>query len=136
MKRALGILVLAILASAGCATVPSPKWAYDPEQEEGVHGDVEVEWWYHWGFHTDDAGNEWCAFSAFFRTWKKNYPVTRYFLYDLTDLNKGVRSFRSACGMGTTSSSAPGRGPIGSKSATSTSPSPRSPIRWPSRGPA
>ena len=98
MKRALAGVVLAVLVSAGCAGAPSPKWAYDPHQEEGIHGDVEVEWWYHWGFLTDDAGNEWCAFSAFFRTWKKNYPVTRYFLYDLTDLKQGVRRFRSAAG--------------------------------------
>src|SRR5262245_43001079 len=98
MTRALAPLTLGILLAAGCATAPSPRWAFDPHQEEGIHGDVEVEWSYHWGFLTDDAGNEWCAFSAFFRTWKKNYPVTRYFLYDLTDLKNGVRHFRSAAG--------------------------------------
>jgi predicted secreted hydrolase len=92
MKRALLIL----LAVAGCA---SPvKWAYDPHQEEGVHADVEVEWWYHWGFLTDDAGNEYAAFSAFFRAWKKDLPMTRYFLYDLTDLKQGTRQVRSAAG--------------------------------------
>ncbi len=90
-------IVAALLLASACAA-PTPKWAFDPHQEEGVHGDVEVEWWYHWGFLTDDAGSEWCAFSAFFRTWKQNFPVTRYFLYDLTDLKKGVRRFRSAAG--------------------------------------
>jgi predicted secreted hydrolase len=91
------LVVAALLLASACAA-PSPNWAFDPQQEEGVHGDVEVEWWYHWGFLSDDAGNEWCAFSAFFRTWKRNYPVTRYFLYDLTDLTKGVRQCRSAAG--------------------------------------
>ena len=97
MNWPLRSVVVALLLSSACAS-PSPKWAYDPHQEEGVHGDVEVEWWYHWGFLTDDAGTEWCAFSAFFRTWKQKYPVTRYFLYDLTDLSRGVRNFRSAAG--------------------------------------
>ncbi len=91
-------LLLITLAVAGCAADPPARWAYDPHQEEGIHGNVEVEWWYHWGFLTDEAGNEWTAFSAFFRTWKKDLPITRYFLYDLTDLKNGVRNYRSAAG--------------------------------------
>jgi predicted secreted hydrolase len=94
MKR---VILIGLLA-AGCASEPPVRWAFDPHQEEGVHGDVEVEWWYHWGFLTDDAGNEWTAFSAFFRTWKKDLPITRYFLYDLTDLKTGIRTYRSAAG--------------------------------------
>ena len=91
-------LLLLTLAAAGCASEPPVRWAFDPHQEEGVHGNVEVEWWYHWGFLTDEAGNEWTAFSAFFRTWKKDLPVSRYFLYDLTNLKTGNRTYRSAAG--------------------------------------
>ncbi|MBI3854068.1 MAG: hypothetical protein HY293_00090 [Planctomycetes bacterium] len=98
MSRALRIAAAALLAAAGCVSEPPVRWAFDPDREEGVHGDVEVEWWYHWGFLKDDAGNEWCAFSSFFRTWKQRYPVTRYFLYDLTHLGNGERKFRSAAG--------------------------------------
>lgn len=95
MKR---LLAFALLAASACASPPPVRWAFDPHAEEGVHGNVEVEWWYHWGFLTDEAGNEWAAFSSFFRAWKKDLPVTRYFLYDLTDLRKGTRSTRSAAG--------------------------------------
>jgi len=73
-------------------------WAFDPEHEEGVHGDVRVEWWYHWGFLTDDAGGEWCCFSSFFRSHRPGLPITRYFLYDLADLKNGERRYRSAAG--------------------------------------
>jgi predicted secreted hydrolase len=91
-------LSLVALVLVGCSTGPQVKWAFDPQQEEGVHANVKVEWWYHWGFLTDETGNEWCAFSTFFRTWKEKFPVTRYFLYDLTDLTHGVRTSRSAAG--------------------------------------
>jgi len=96
MQRTLRIVTL--LALAGCASGNSFKWAFDPHQEEGIHDRVEVEWWYHWGFLTDETGKEWCAFSSFFRTWKEKFPVTRYFLYDLTDLTQGSRTSRSAAG--------------------------------------
>lgn len=85
-----------LILAAGCAT-PVP-WAFDPEAEEGVHADVRVEWWYHWGFLEDEAGGRWTCFSSFFRTWKPGYPVTRYQLYDLTDLATGERRSRSAAG--------------------------------------
>ena len=84
MHRGVGLLAVVLLFS-GCASEHPVRWAFNPHQEEGIHGDVEVEWWYHWGFLTDEAGNEWTAFSAFFRTWKKDLPITRYFLYDLTN---------------------------------------------------
>src|SRR6185295_3282046 len=87
---------VALLAAVGCAT--PVRWAFDPQAEEGIHADVEVEWWYHWGYLTDEAGGEWCSFSSFFRTWKKGFPLTRYFLYDLTDLKTGSRTYRSAAG--------------------------------------
>jgi len=90
-----GFLLLLVLV--GCST-DQVNWAFDPHQEEGVHGNVEIEWWYHWGFLTDENGNEWAAFSSFFRTKSRKLPVTRYFLYDLTDLKSGKRSQRSAAG--------------------------------------
>lgn len=95
MKRALILLLL-----AGCATSsdPEPKWAFDPDAEEGPHKDVEVEWWYHWGFLTDEAGGEWTLFTSFFRATKPGIPLMRYFLYDLTNLKTGERRYRSAAG--------------------------------------
>src|SRR5262245_15473687 len=92
MKR----LSFFLLAAVGCAT--PVQWGFDPQAEEGIHGNVEVEWWYHWGYLTDEDGREWCSFSSFFRTWKTKFPLTRYFLYDLTDLKTGARSYRSAAG--------------------------------------
>lgn len=89
---------LALLLLAGCATAPDPRWAFDPEAEEGVHADVRVEWWYHWGYLQDDAGGRWACFSSFFRTWKPGFPITRYQLYDLTNLATGERDYRSAAG--------------------------------------
>jgi predicted secreted hydrolase len=93
MKRALLLLLL-----SGCAGVAPATWAFDPDAEEGVHKDVEIEWWYHWGFLTDADGGEWTLFTSFFRVSKAGYPSTRYFLYDLTDLKTGERSYRSAAG--------------------------------------
>jgi predicted secreted hydrolase len=98
MSRRLGFLVLALLAASGCTSDPPVKWAFDPTREEGIHADVQVEWWYHWGYLTDESGGEWCCFSAFFRTWKEKFPITRYYLYDLTNFSKGSRQFRSAAG--------------------------------------
>lgn len=93
----IGWTVLLSLA-VGCASEQPVPWAFDPVREEGIHGNVEVEWWYHWGYLTDESGGEWCAFSSFFRAWKEKYPVTRYFLYDLADLKTGTRKLRSAAG--------------------------------------
>ena len=92
--RTVSFIVLGLL---GCST-SDQKWAFDPHREEGVHADVEIEWWYHWGFLKDENGNEWAAFSSFFRTRNKTLPLTRYFLYDLTDLKTGSRRHRSAAG--------------------------------------
>jgi len=90
-------VLLALLLIAGCAA-PAPRWAFEPAAEEGIHADVRVEWWYHWGFLEDEAGGKWCCFSSFFRTWKQGYPITRYQLYDLTNLASGERKSRSAAG--------------------------------------
>ena len=90
-------LLLPAILLAGCAT-SFPHFAYDPHAEEGVHGGVEVEWWYHFGFLTDDAGGEWAVFSAFFRAEKKGLPLSRYLLYDLLDLKSGAHEFRSRLG--------------------------------------
>lgn len=89
---------LALLVLAGCAADPEPRWGFDPNSEEGVHADVRVEWWYHWGLLEDESGGGWCCFSSFFRTWKPGLPVTRYQLYDLTSLPTGERRSRSAAG--------------------------------------
>ncbi len=89
--------LLVLLVLAGCAA-PAPRWGFDPVAEEGVHADVRVEWWYHWGFLEDEVGGRWACFSSFFRTWKPGFPVTRYQLYDLTDLATGERRSRSAAG--------------------------------------
>lgn len=92
-------LALVLILAAGCASPePAPRWAFDPVAEEGVHADVRVEWWYHWGILEDDAGGRWSVFSSFFRTWKQGYPLTRYQLYDLTDLATGERRSKSAAG--------------------------------------
>jgi predicted secreted hydrolase len=88
-------LLLLLLASCSAS---SPRWAFDPDLEEGVHGDVEIEWWYHWGFLTDEDGRAWTCFSSFFRPTPKGYGAWRYFLYDLTDLSTGERRYRSAAG--------------------------------------
>src|SRR4051812_40667509 len=93
------LLALGLAAAAGCAS-PGPHWAFDPHAEEGVHRDVRVEWWYHWGFLQDDAGGRWACFSSFFRAHKPGLPVTRYYLYDLTDLATGGRYARSPAGAG------------------------------------
>ena len=92
MRRSLLALLL-----AGCASSPVP-WAFDPDAEEGVHKDVEIEWWYHWGFLDDVDGGRWTLFTSFFRISKPGFQPSRYFLYDLTDLKTGERSYRSAAG--------------------------------------
>ncbi|HLY11814.1 MAG TPA: lipocalin family protein [Planctomycetota bacterium] len=89
--------LLALGVLAGCAG-PAPRWAFDPGAEEGIHADVRVEWWYHWGFLEDEDGGRWSCFSSFFRTWKPGFPITRYQLYDLTNLATGERRSRSAAG--------------------------------------
>jgi predicted secreted hydrolase len=89
--------VLAALAAAGCAA-PGARWAFDPDAEEGIHADVQIEWWYHWGFLEDDHGGRWSLFSSFFRTWRQDLALMRYQLYDLTDLHSGARTTRSAAG--------------------------------------
>ncbi|HXX92760.1 MAG TPA: hypothetical protein VEN81_03950, partial [Planctomycetota bacterium] len=73
-------------AEGGVHGSPAPGFAFDPDREEGVHGGVEVEWWYHYGFLTDDSGGEWAVFSSFFRAERKGVPLSRYLLYDLLDL--------------------------------------------------
>jgi predicted secreted hydrolase len=88
-------LLLALLAAAGCAA-PGPQWGFDPKAEEGIHDGVKVEWWYHWGFLEDEAGGRWSVFSSFFRTLRPE--LTRYQLYDLTNLATGERRSRSAAG--------------------------------------
>jgi predicted secreted hydrolase len=85
-----------ILLFAGCA--PTSNFAFDPDAEEGVHGGVEVEWWYHYGFVTDDAGGDWAIFSSFFRAQRKGVPLSRYLLYDLLDLKSGAHDYRSRLG--------------------------------------
>jgi predicted secreted hydrolase len=89
------LVVLVILP--GCQSV-SPGFAFDPDAEEGIHGGVEVEWWYHYGFLTDDTDGEWALFSSFFRAERKGVPLSRYLLYDLLDLRTGAHDYRSRLG--------------------------------------
>ena len=90
---------VAILLFLMASSRPSlPAWAFDPDAEEGIHGGVEVEWWYHYGFLTDDAGTEWALFSDFFRSERKGAPLSRYLLYDLVDLKTGAHDYRSRLG--------------------------------------
>ncbi len=102
--RLLQLLFLLVMTAVATFVVrhqgapPAPRWAFDPDLEEGVHGAVEVEWWYHWGFLVDEDGVEWTCFSSFFRAWKQGFPQSRYFLYDLTNLKTGERRYRSAAG--------------------------------------
>jgi predicted secreted hydrolase len=86
-----------LLLLAGCAPLPG-HFAFDPDHEEGIHGSVEVEWWYHYGFLTDDRGGEWAVFSAFFRAQRAGMPLSRYLLYDLLDLKSGEHDYRSCLG--------------------------------------
>ena len=94
MRRTLLFFLLSALAA--CQSV-SP-FAFDPDAEEGVHGGVTVEWWYHFGWLTDDTGKEWAHFSSFFRAQRSTGPVGRYLIYDLTDLATGKKDFHSLVG--------------------------------------
>jgi predicted secreted hydrolase len=93
MRRA-ALLALAALASCSAG----PEWAYDPDREEGVHADVEVEWWYHFGWLSDEDGGDWAWVSSFFRYKDETLPQSRYLLYDLIDLKTGKSSYRSRLG--------------------------------------
>ena len=95
LLRALAIATLAALLS--CAPA-GPRFAFDPEREEGVHGGVDVEWWYHFGWLSDETGGRWAWFSSFFRYQPKEGPLVRYLIYDLTDLETGERSYVSRVG--------------------------------------
>jgi predicted secreted hydrolase len=92
----LSSLLLGALLATSEPSIPA--WAFDPDKEEGVHGAVEVEWWYHYGYLTDDAGGEWALFSSFFRFQPKGRGPSRYLLYDLLDLKTGAHDYRSRLG--------------------------------------
>jgi predicted secreted hydrolase len=84
------------LLLAGCAGGPAP--AFTVDQEEGVHGDVSVEWWYHFGWLSDARGADWAVFSSFFRYRAPGAPFQRYALSDLIDLRSGEGHYRSRLG--------------------------------------
>lgn len=92
--RHAALLLLTLVA--GCAA--GPDWAFDPEAEEGVHGNVQVEWWYHFGWLTDEDGREWAFFSSFFRAKLGKLPRLRYLIHDLIDLETGARDYHSRVG--------------------------------------
>lgn len=68
------------------------------DREEGVHGPVDVEWWYHFGWLTDEDGGDWAWVSSFFRYNPKIGPAYRYELSDLVDLKTGRAAYRSRVG--------------------------------------
>ncbi len=84
-----------LLALAGCSLSP---FAFDVDREEGVHGGVLVEWWYHFGWLSDEEGGEWAWFSSFFRYAPKDLPLSRYLIHDLVDLQTGRSEYRSRLG--------------------------------------
>jgi predicted secreted hydrolase len=63
-----------------------------------VHADVDVEWWYHFGWLTDEDGGEWAWVSSFFRYRSDTLPPSRYLLHDLIDLRTGKGRYRSRLG--------------------------------------
>ncbi|HYE99132.1 MAG TPA: lipocalin family protein [Planctomycetota bacterium] len=95
-KNPIRSLALSLLLAAGCAA-PGYDWGFDPDAEEGVHGGVPVEWWYHWGFLTDETGGEWAWFSSFFRAHGQGLAA-RYLLHDLLDMKSGKSDYRSLLG--------------------------------------
>jgi len=74
----------------------------DPDREEGVHAesgaDRWIEWWYHFGWLTDESGGEWAWVSSFFRYRHPGAPLTRYQIYDLIDLKTGLADYHSRVG--------------------------------------
>ncbi len=88
-----GFLFLLCLSACSASGFP-----YDPDAEEGVHGGVDVEWWYHFGWLTDEDGGEWTCFSSFFRTRYKGAGGFRYLIHDLTDLKTGKGEYRGKVG--------------------------------------
>lgn len=91
---------LALLAALGAVACSATRlrFAFDPEREEGVHGEVDVEWWYHFGWLNDVEGGRWAWFSSFFRYQPKEGPLVRYLIYDLVDLSTGQRTYVSRVG--------------------------------------
>jgi predicted secreted hydrolase len=86
-------------ALLSCAGGPAPRWAFDPDREEGVHDDVTIEWWYHFGWLTDEEGGEWASVSSFFRYQPSGGPLSRYLITDLIDLKTGRADYRSRVGV-------------------------------------
>ncbi len=93
-RLALSAPLAALLA---CAGGPSPRWAFDPDREQGVHA-VMIEWWYHFGWLTDESGGEWASVSSFFRFQPSSGPLSRYLICDLIDLKTGRAAYRSRVG--------------------------------------
>ena len=94
MRSKIPILAATALL-AGCVGVHP---AFDPEAEEGVHGDVEIEWWYHYGWLEDEDGGRWAWVSSFFRTVRPKTGLARYLITDLINLDTGQGHFRSRIG--------------------------------------
>lgn len=88
-------------ALAGFALLVScagPRPAFNAHEEDGVHGNVDIEWWYHYGWLEDEAGGEYAWISSFFRFRAKDLAAGRYFIYDLVDLKTGQADYRSRIG--------------------------------------
>lgn len=85
-------LALLLLIGSSCTL---PRFAFDVDKEEGLHEGAAIEWWYHFGWLTDEDGGEWAWVSSFFRVAPKG---TRYLIYDLIDLKTGRAEYRSLMG--------------------------------------
>jgi predicted secreted hydrolase len=65
---------------------PRPRFAFDPQEEEGPHLSSDFEWWYHFGFLREKGTAEYrYAFVSSFQRNKKG----RYLFYCLSDLKSG-----------------------------------------------
>ena len=72
--------------SQNAREMESPRFAYDPQAEEGPHPESDFEWWYHFGFLKQKGSLEYEY--SFVSSFQRN-PKGRYLFYNLCDLRTG-----------------------------------------------